>query len=86
MKRHKLFTILTMMVAAFVTVMALSGSAFANYQNLWSAAGAGCVPVGQTSSAHLLFNSAAMPALWRGQLARLFSPVPLSQPLTARMG
>jgi hypothetical protein len=86
MKHHKLFEIPAMMVVAFITVMALSGAAFADYQNLWSTAGAGCVPVGQTSSAHLVFNSAGDAGFVAGRLARLFLPVPLFRPLTAETG
>jgi hypothetical protein len=77
MKRHKLFEIPTMMVAAFIMVMALSGSAFADYQNLWSTAGAGCVPVGQTSSAHLVFNSAGDAGFVAGLVGEIILTCPV---------
>jgi hypothetical protein len=77
MKRQKVFTIPTMMVAAVITVMALSGSAFAEYQNLWSSAGAGCVPVGQTSNAHLLFNSAGDAGFGAGAVGEIILTCPV---------
>ena len=76
MKRRNLLTVVKMMVGAFVTLATLGGSASANHLNSWAIAGAGCVPVGQTSHAHLVFNSAGDAVGGCGS-ARLFSPVHL---------
>jgi hypothetical protein len=77
MKRHHLLTAAKMMVGAFVTIAALSGSASAGYQNLWSTAGAGCVPVGQTSSAHLVFNSAGDAGFVAGTVGEIILTCPV---------
>ena len=77
MKRHYLLSGVKLLVAAVVTVAAVSGSASANYQNLWSTVGAGCVPVGQTSSAHLVFNSAGDAGFVAGTVGEIILTCPV---------
>src|SRR4029453_14110608 len=77
MKRHNLLTVVKMMVGAFVTFAALGGSASANNLNSWAIAGAGCVPVGQTSSAHLVFNSAGDAGFAAGTVGEIILTCPV---------
>jgi hypothetical protein len=77
MKRHNLLTVVKMMVGAFVTFAALGGSASANHLNSWAIAGAGCVPVGQTSSAHLVFNSAGDAGFAAGTVGEIILTCPV---------
>jgi hypothetical protein len=77
MKHHNFFTVIKMMVGAFVTLVALGGSASANHLNSWAIAGAGCVPVGQTSSAHLVFNSAGDAGFAAGTVGEIILTCPV---------
>lgn len=77
MKRHSLLTVVKMLIGAFVALASLSDSAFANHLNSWAAAGASCVPVGQTSSAHLVFNSAGDAGFAAGTVGEVILTCPV---------
>lgn len=77
MKRHNWRRVVNMLVGAFLTVAALGSAASANHLNSWAIAGAGCNPVGQTSSAHLVFNSAGDVGFAAGTVGEIILTCPV---------
>jgi hypothetical protein len=77
MKRHNLLTVVKIMLGAFVALVSVSTPASANHLNSWATAGAACVPVGQTSSAHLVFNSAGDAGFAAGTVGEIILTCPV---------
>jgi hypothetical protein len=60
-----------------VAVATLPGAASANHPHSWTIAGASCVPVGQTSSSHLVFNSAGDAGFAAGAIGEIILTCPV---------
>ena len=60
-----------------VAVATLLGVAAADPPQSWTIAGASCVPVGQTSSAHLVFNSAGDAGFAAGTIGEIIVTCPV---------
>jgi hypothetical protein len=60
-----------------VAVATLLGAASADHPHSWTSAGASCVPVGQTSSAHLVFNSAGDAGFAAGTIGEIILTCPV---------
>lgn len=60
-----------------VAVATLPGAASANHPHSWTIAGASCVPVGQTSSSHRVFNSAGDAGFAAGTIGEIILTCPV---------
>lgn len=76
-KMSKLRKNLAICFGLAVAVATLPGAASANHPHSWTIAGASCVPVGQTTSSHLVFNSAADAGFAAGTIGEIILTCPV---------
>jgi hypothetical protein len=70
-------------VAAAVGVFAAGGSATAIASTTWATVGAGCVPTGQTSHAHMQFQTAGRTGFASGKVGEIVLTCPITTPLSS---
>lgn len=71
------------LIAAAVGILTSAASASAFAATTWATVGAGCVPTGQTSHAHLHFQTAGRTGFATGKVGEIVLTCPITAPLSA---